>query len=146
MKIEYKINTASEFALVEHLKHCDNQFVPPLNSRVSIESYGKKIFENAIVFEAWWDNVLVGMVAMYLNENRDGYITNVSVYNEYGSAGIASQIFTNLQAYSEENDISSIKLEVNASNVAAIGLYKKFGFKFIEEKSNQIIIMLKNFN
>lgn len=143
MRIEYKINTATEFLLIEHLTHCNDQFIPPLNTKVSIEAYGKKISENAVVFEAWDGNVLVGMVAMYVNENIEGYITNVSVYSEYGGKGIASQIFNNLLAYSEENNISSIKLEVNVSNAFAISLYKKFGFKSIDEKNNQIIMLKK---
>jgi ribosomal protein S18 acetylase RimI-like enzyme len=143
VKIEYKINTASEFMLIGHLTHCNDGFKPPLNTKVSIEAYGKKILENGIVFEAWGGNVLIGMVAMYVNENNEGYITNVSVYSEYRGKGIAGQIFYNLLAYSEENNISSIKLEVNASNVLAISLYKKFGFKSIDEKNNQIIMLKK---
>jgi ribosomal protein S18 acetylase RimI-like enzyme len=145
VRIEYKTNTASEFLLIEHLTHCNEQFMPPLNTKVSIEAYGKKISKNAIVFEAWEGNILVGMVAMYVNENIEGYLTNVSVFSEYGGKGIASQIFNNLMAYSEENNISSIKLDVNASNVFAISLYKKFGFICIDEKNNQII-MLKKMN
>jgi ribosomal protein S18 acetylase RimI-like enzyme len=143
MKIEYKINTASVTIILTHLNHCDNQFVPALSTKVSLEAYSKKMANNAILFEAWIDETLIGIVAIYLNENNHGYITNVSVYNEYCSKGIAKQIFVNLLDYTKSNNISEIKLEVSAINIAAINLYKNFGFESIEEKNNQIIMLKK---
>jgi ribosomal protein S18 acetylase RimI-like enzyme len=143
MQIVYKINTASEDAILTHLNHCNNQFVPSLSTRVSLEVYAKKMADYAILFEAWADEQLIGMVAMYLNEQKHGYITNVSVYNEYGGKGIAKQIFVYLMEYSKANKISEIKLEVSAINIAAINLYKYFGFESIEEKNNQIIMLKK---
>lgn len=143
MQIVFKINTASEDVILTHLNHCNNQFVPALGTRVSLEVYAKKMVDYAILFEAWADERLIGMVAMYLNDQKHGYITNVSVYNEYGRKGIAKQIFLNLIEYSKANKISEIKLEVSAINIAAINLYKYFGFESIEEKNNQIILLYK---
>lgn len=143
MQIVYKINTASEEAILIHLNHCDNQFVPALSTRVSLEIYAKKLADYATLFEAWVDDLLIGMVAMYLNEHKHGYITNVSVYNEYGGRGIAKQIFVILMEYSKANKISDIKLEVSAINLAAINLYKYFGFESSEEKNHQIIMLKK---
>jgi ribosomal protein S18 acetylase RimI-like enzyme len=57
--------------------------------------------------------------------------------------GLAKQIFINLNLYSKVNNISEIKLEVNALNLKAINLYKNFGFEIIQEKNNQIIMLKK---
>lgn len=143
MQIVFKINTASEDEILTHLNHCNNQFVPALSTRVSLEIYAKKIAEYATIFEAWVDQKLIGLVAMYLNEKKHGYITNVSVYHEYGGKGIAKQIFINLVEYTNLNNITEIKLEVSAKNTAAIILYKGFGFESIEEKFNQVIMLKK---
>jgi len=143
MQIVYKINTASADTIFTHLNHCNNQFVPALNTRVSLEAYAKKIADYAILFEAWADEKLIGLVAIYLNEQKHGYITNVSVYNEYSSKGIAKKIFVNLMEYAMANNISEIKLEVSVINIAAIKLYKNFGFESIEEKNNQFIMLKK---
>lgn len=97
----------------------------------------------ATIFEAWADQKLIGMVAMYLNEQKHGYITNVSVYTEYGGKGIAKQIFMNLMEYAKTNNVTEIELEVSAINLAAINLYKGFGFKSVEEKINQVIMLKK---
>ena len=143
MQIVYKLNTASKDIILTHLNHCNNQFVPALSTRVALEAYAKKMADYSILFEAWFDEKLIGMVAMYLNENKQGYITNVSVYNEYSGNGIAKQIFVNLMEYTKANNISEIKLEVSAINIAAINLYKNFGFESIEEKNNQILMLKK---
>ena len=143
MKIVYKINTASEDTILRHLYHCNNQFVPALSTRVLLEAYAKKIADYAILFEAWADKQLIGMVAMYLNDQKHGFITNVSVYSEYGGKGIAKQIFANFIEYTKVNNIYEIKLEVSAINIAAINLYKKFGFESIEKKNNQILMSKK---
>lgn len=143
MNTEFKINTASECDIFTHLYHCNNQFVPALSTRVSLEEYAKKIADNATLFEVWVNEKLIGLVAMYLNEHNIGYITNVSVYKEYSGKGIAKKIFIILIDYSKLNGIIQIKLEVNSTNVAAINLYKSFGFQYITTKNDQII-MLKN--
>jgi ribosomal protein S18 acetylase RimI-like enzyme len=143
MQIVYNINTASKGTILKHLNHCNNQFVPALSTRVSLEVYANKMADYAILFEAWADEQLIGMVAMYLNEQKHGYITNVTVYNEYSGKGIAKRIFVNLMEYSKAIKISEIKLEVSAMNIAAINLYKYFGFESIEEKNNQIIMLKK---
>jgi ribosomal protein S18 acetylase RimI-like enzyme len=143
MGIEYKINNATEAIILKHLKQCDDQFLPKLSTRVSLEAYANKIADKAILFEAWANLELIGIVAMYINEKNNGYITNVSVYHEYVGKGIAKQIFTNLIMYSKINRISEIKLEVSINNLAAIRLYKNFGFETMEEKNNQIKMIKK---
>jgi ribosomal protein S18 acetylase RimI-like enzyme len=143
MQIDYKINSASVYSIFTHLSHCNNQFVPKLSTRVSLDAYANKISDKAILFEAWADETLIGMVAMYLDEQNHGFITNVSVYSEYSGKGIAKQIFVHLMEYSNSFRISEIKLEVSSINFAAINLYENFGFKSIKEENNQIIMSKK---
>jgi ribosomal protein S18 acetylase RimI-like enzyme len=143
MKIEYKINSASKNQILEHLQYCNNQFVPRLDSRISILEYSSKIESNAIIFEAWYDQKLIGMIAMYVNDVNNGYITNVSVYSEFNGKGIAKKLFQNLLNYNDTRNIKNIELEVNELNTNAINLYSKIGFVYVEKKENQIL-MSKN--
>ena len=143
MEVVFSINTATEDMLLSHLIHCDMQFLPSLSKKVILKDYAAKITQNAIVFEAWLDNILIGMVAMYLNDNNCAYITNVSVYSEFGGKGIAKQLFVNLISFANKKKIKNIKLEVNPTNVPAINLYLQFGFQKVEESSNQLIMLKK---
>jgi len=75
---------ASEVEIAEHLAHCDADFLPPLSSRVEIVDYARKIVAQAARFEAWSGGRLVGLVAMYCNdqERQIAYITSVSVLSK----------------------------------------------------------------
>jgi ribosomal protein S18 acetylase RimI-like enzyme len=142
LNVQYKLNTAAVDTVLKHLNHCNSQFVPALSSRISLDDYAKKMVDNAVLFEAWEKDILIGLVAMYQNANKNGYITNVSVNSEYRGKGIAKEIFFWLIKYAKENNISIIKLEVNPLNIAAINLYKNFGFVIIDE-TNNLLTMLK---
>jgi len=129
-KIEYKVGEAKHIDIVEHLKTCDSSFSPVLSSYVNIEDYSKKIKNNAVTFEAWIGNELVGLIACYLNdkENLDGYITNVSILEIYSARGIGKQLLINCEKYSSNQNFKSLSLEVEASNDRAISLYSKNSF------------------
>lgn len=128
--IKYKINTASESDVHLHLSNCSQDFEPPLDKKVDILEYSKKIAERSTTFEAWAENNLVGLVAAYLNDQQSGkgFITSVSTLKEYLGNGIASKLVANCLEYANESNFSEINLEVNANNQKAIKLYEKFNF------------------
>lgn len=128
--IEFFLNKASETTIAEHLLHCDANFVPPLSSRVDIIYYAKKIANNAIRFEAWSDNKLIGLIAIYCNdhENYIAYMTSVSVLKRYSKKGIAAILLQQCIEHATASDMFQIVLEVHNSNFIAIKLYEKYGF------------------
>jgi ribosomal protein S18 acetylase RimI-like enzyme len=143
-KLIYKIKTATANDVSTHLNNCGNDFIPPLNDRVNIEEYSKKIAANAITFEAWDENKLVGLIAAYFNDskNQTSYITSVSVLKEYMGLGIASILLTECIEYAKQKKYQEIKLEVNNSNNPAISFYKKFNFMHVSNKDDSIIMQL----
>jgi len=128
--IEYRINTASEKQIYMHLKDCNDNFLPPLDERVDLEEYSKKISNKCILLEAWADHVLVGFIAAYFtdNLNRSSFITNVSVLKDFIGMGLASELLNQCIKYAQKKDYKEIKLEVYKDNVQAIRLYEKFNF------------------
>jgi len=127
-----------EAEIFEHLLECSDNFIPNLAETVNIRDYSKKVFENAITFEAWENNKLIGLVASYFNDNknRKGFITNVSVSKNYQGKGIAAILLNMCKNYGAKYNFNSIKLEVNKNNILAIKLYKKLGFDETEVKQN----------
>jgi ribosomal protein S18 acetylase RimI-like enzyme len=136
-----KAATSDEIYL--HLKCCNNNFIPHLEETVNIKAYSKKIYEKAVTFEAWGNNLLLALVAAYLNDKnkQTGYITNVSILKEYMGIGITSRLMRSVIDYSRQQCFKEIKLEVNRNNCAAINLYKKFGFNIVEGKDNNLIMV-----
>ena len=62
----------------------------------------------------------------------EGYVTNVAVLPEYRKQGIAESLIREQM----KNKMSFITLEVRESNLPAISLYTKFGFKNVGIRPN----------
>lgn len=124
------------------MKECSNDFIPPLDEKVNLEEYSKKLFEKAITFEAWEARHLVGLVAAYFNdpEKNSGYITSVSTNNKYSGEGVAKLLLKRCIDYAGEKNFKEIKLEVSGKNDKAIQLYKKFDFAVIETRNDSLIM------
>jgi len=142
MSILYKIKTATKKDIYTHLISCNNIFVPQLDTRVNIEIFADKIFERAITFEAWYNNILIGLISAYLNDfdNQIGFINNVSITKKYQKQGIATQLLENLENYAKLKKFKQIKLEVSKNNVSAINLYKKYKFNKLENNGDFFIM------
>lgn len=143
--IEFSIKRANAIQLLSNLEACDYDFFHPLSERVNLEEYANKIYENAITFEAWVFDRLIGMVAAYFNNAADsiGFITNVCVDAKFKGNNIASALMSKCINYAKENNFRSIFLEVNENNQAAINLYNKFGFKVIGRSNEDIKMCLE---
>ncbi len=145
-KIIYKFSFAKEVDIALHLHECDIQFSPLLSSYVNIDNYTEKIKNNALTFEAWHNNKLVGLVACYANDIKhiEAYITNISVLATYTKKGIAGNLLDKCIRLMQKKDFKSISLEVIKENCQAIYLYEKRGFIERQTISNKSIVMQKS--
>lgn len=141
-EIKYDINKASESEIFEHLRECSNLFIVPLSNYVNIGDYAHKIRKNATTIEAWVDNVLVGLVAVYLNDSTyfEGYITNVSVLTNFQKKGISQSLMLKTEEISKIENFKILKLSVFENNELALKLYIKNGFKIISIKDNKCLM------
>lgn len=64
------------------------------------------------------------------------YVANIAVLPEFRRNGIGAVMLNKAIAYCEEASAAFLSLEVRKSNVAAIALYKKFGFEAVGERKN----------
>ena len=128
--IFFKIKSANINNIEDHLTECSHLFIPPLDTYIDIKRYSKKLFSNAITFEAWDDGKLIGLIAIYLNDfdSKIGFITNVSIAENYLGCGLATELIKRSIEFSRGEKIKKISLEVNRNNNKAISLYKKCGF------------------
>lgn len=146
--ITFSQNTASSEQIHQHLNECDGDFTPRLSTRVNIIEYSIKIENRAYLFEAWTDNKLVGLLAIYFNDQpiKYGYITNMSINNNYYRKGIANHLLQLAINYAKEKSFNIIRLEVNRSNDSAIKLYLKHSFYEIHNKDEYLIMELNILN
>ena len=129
-KLIFSTNKSTALMLREHLKACDDSYLPKLSARVDIHSYTNKIFTNGTRFEAWDGIQLVGLLVFYRCESghKTAFITNVSVLPEFCNQGIASKLLEISLDYLRGDGFICAELEVSLLNSAACSLYEKFGF------------------
>ena len=121
---------ANQQEIADHLRTCDHQFKPALSSRVNIDDYSKKIEQHAVTFEAWLEDQLVGLVAVYRNaELSEAFITSVSTIPSLRNMGIGYRLLSEVIEFCHLSHIPRIALEVNILASAGISLYEKIGFQ-----------------
>jgi ribosomal protein S18 acetylase RimI-like enzyme len=140
--ISFTINESSQDQIFCHLNECDLDFIPSLSSRIDIETYSNKIRSNAVTIEAFCDDNLIGLLAVYVKKDEisDSYITNVSVVKEYWGKGIGSSLLHHCITFLQNHHIKGVTLEVNSENIVVQRFYKKSGFNIVGEKHNVIIM------
>ena len=125
-EVKYKIQESTYQNIFTHLLECNTNFSPKLSDRVEIDSYANKIYKNSKTYEAWSEECLIGLLAIYLNE-EECFITNVSVTTGFMGQGIASSLISMCISHESEK-CSRLLLEVSNANIIAIDLYRRFGF------------------
>ncbi len=81
------------------------------------------------------DSKLVGYyVALFATDECQ--LLNVSVHKNFQNKGVGNQLMTSLKKNCVQSNISSIFLEVRASNKKAMNLYQKNGFNEIGIRNN----------
>ncbi len=91
--------------------------------------------ENALAryFVAEKDGKIIGYGGVWV-VGEEGQITNIAVLPEYRRCGVASLLLEKI--LEECTGLCRIVLEVRKSNIGAISLYEKFGFKNVGERKN----------
>ena len=138
--VEYLFNTTSAAEICAHLSSCDADFVPRLSTRVEMQDYAKKIASKATRFEAWDGDKLVGLLAVYCNDQEQhiAFITSVSVQKAWTGKGIAECLVGQCIEHAKVSGMRQISLEVASDNVSAIKLYEKIGF--VASKANTPLV------
>lgn len=87
----------------------------------------------AVYFVAKSDGRCIGYAGFW-NVSGEGGITNVAVLPEYRRQGIGSMLIAQMIKTAMQLKLDLLTLEVRKSNIAAQGLYKKYGFDIIGER------------
>lgn len=140
----FRESAASAAAVSAHLKACDAAFVPKLSDRLDIDAYAEKIVGNAVTFEAWQEDLLVGLVAVYINDpaRQTSYVTNVTVEPLLMGKHVAAALFERCLARARGEGFEVMKLEVGRENQRAIRFYEKFGFRIMDKQSAMLEMSL----
>ncbi len=116
-------------ALAESEKEC---FSCPWSEDALIKALER---EDNIYFSAVCDGKVAGYIGSY-RVLGEVYINNIAVLKDYRNKGIGKALIKSLADYCKENGCEFCTLEVRKSNINAISLYEKCGFKLVGERKN----------
>ena len=138
--INYTLNRSNVAEITTHLLRADATFEPPLSSRVKIREYAQKLHDKAERFEAWLNQDLVGLVAVYCNHQAGGktFVSSVSVLSECQGQGIAGQLMRQCIENVQNLGLKQIDLEVNQRSLAALAFYRKLGFNTLHSSGSTL--------
>lgn len=148
--IKYCKNLGKLEDIISHLNICDTSFHTPLSTRTNITTYAEKLLNKSHCFEAWDQNKLIGLVAVYhdIENNKIAYISNVSIIPHYHQRGIAENLLKICIETLEKSGCHSIELKVEVNNFKAINLYMKLRFTKTSDNESYLTMQLntKNFS
>lgn len=146
MKNGLFINNSSIENIYQHFNECNKSFVKEIQLRVSLQDYIEKIFYNAMRYEYWNNDKLVGLIAVYQNRGigNPAYITIISVQESFYSKGIGTRMMLFLIQELKIKNFKRLLLEVQKKNIIAINFYIKTGFLIKSEKSESSYLMELN--
>lgn len=139
-----EINKSKFSDIYNHLKNCDEHFIPILSTYVDLNSYSKKLESTADCFEYWSNQSLIGLLAIYKIANSNSvFITNMSLIHNYFGKGYAHILINSAVSFYRNEGFSNMELEVDVNNIRAIKFYAKNLFK-IENNNGKKLFMKRN--
>ena len=99
----------------------------PLDKRVNIHEYVKKILTFGKVKVYKIDDNIVGAILGYMNDTikEEAYISLLLIDNIYQSKGIGTSLIKSFEKQAVQNNMKIIKLYTHKDNDRAINFYKK---------------------
>lgn len=141
-----KLNGATSDEIVQHLTVCSEYFSPPLDTRVIISDYARKLRRFGTSLEKWNENRLVGLVVAYFNsDSKTVFVSSVSVLPDFQGRGIATELMENLAREASRASFSKIRLKVSQKNTIARKFYTSLGFRpdSLEEIDGDLEMLLQ---
>jgi len=150
--IEYHLlkrrNSFSE--IFSFLREIDKDFPVFLSSKCSLEDLANKFDQHADVVAAVDKNVLVGLIAAYISNSKEelAFVSVLGVNKEYRGIGIGNRLLVELIKVAKKyrSKIKGLHLYTTDSNINAIKLYEKNGFKIVkfdnEKRQNDLHMAL----
>lgn len=118
------------------LKTYDNEFSPPLSTRVNIEEYVKKVFVHGEIYKFHEVDLIKGVMFIYLNDFIDykSYLSLILVESKFRKSNqmIGEKLMRFWISTAKNKNFESLNLEVSADRIGLINWYKSYGFKINE--------------
>jgi|GEM_PF-4577759 ribosomal protein S18 acetylase RimI-like enzyme len=143
--IDYKVvlydNTYLKYkdAIKEFIKDTEKLFQPPISTRIELNEYINKLFNESIIYVAI-DNTtdeIIGIVAFYCSPLYYDYafLTYIAVSKQ--GLGVGSSLLEASLRHVKNNGMKGVDTQTWENNIISRQMFKKFGFLEIRFVANR---------
>ncbi|MRJ45168.1 GNAT family N-acetyltransferase [Idiomarina loihiensis] len=131
--------------IYRYLVDVNKDFTPPLSKRVDVKRYAQKLSLSAINLFVSLDGNDVAHAAFYANDRvkSQSFLTSISVKREVRGQGIGNALMKEVILRVKLAGMKKIFLEVDSSNMNAVQLYMKMGFRFLDDSDSFMVFLLE---
>lgn len=117
--------------IVSFMESVDQDFDPPISTRVCLRDYADKLLQKSVVFIASYDNIIMGMASFYCNDTTHGfaYLGYLAVRKEARRMGIGKKLVSACIAYARKEQMRIMGTETAERNTGVIDFYQRLSFK-----------------
>lgn len=118
-------------AAVTFLDRVSNDFPIPLNSRVDLATYCKKMLDYGIVLGAYTDDgVIIGVAGGYANdeERLTAFLSVIAVDGLHRSTGAAAILLAAFEDAARQRGMHTLALKTHHTNLRSQRFYRKHGY------------------
>lgn len=113
----------------DFVMNSDNLFCPSLSSRVDLETYIKKMYDNGTKQIYIENGAIIGLSVSYINKAPNySFGTYLLILPEYEGYGLGLAMVKNNLKYAKEIGCKEYRLRIRASNKMLYKFYKSMGF------------------
>ena len=126
-----KCNVQDFNLLLDFLKKVDSSFPIPLSQKQDISMFLNKACKYGEIYAFFENGIIVAAVFFYANDiiSKTSYISVLAVLSEYYGNGFATALVKKAILVSKQQEMKKIRLYTHKTNISAISLYQKIGFK-----------------
>lgn len=137
-------NELTNNQLVSLLNELGELLPDPLSKRVNIFEYSQKIISNADIACMYVQDKIVGIVAIYTNDNQyyEAFVSFLGIFPSVQRRGLGKILMSEAISYAKEKGMQIIKLKVHKNNYSAQKFYASYNFDY-DRIDNDKIIMYK---
>lgn len=97
------------------------------------------------IFIAAYEEDVLGFAAMYANnkENKIAYISLIAVSTQAQNRHVGKQLLETCELLALQKGMNAVELEVSKENIGAIQFYKKNGYRYKCDASENTFYMKK---
>lgn len=135
-KVQQDLNKLYQYIL-EH----DNDFIPPISSKVVIKDYAEKLIRHGNVILCSLGDKIIGIAAFYCNSDDFAFLSYLSVDKQYRNQGVANELVRRMIKHCETTPVSGIKTSTWKNN-KAIEFYLSNSFKILKTSDKNRVELL----